>query len=78
MKPEKRPEMSKAKKGSTKNEQTRVNKNGLEVPTLARIEEALSEAESMDDFFGKEGIMSKLFAQTLEQMLEGELTEELG
>ena len=62
MKPEKRPEMSKGNKGAAKNEQTRVNKNGLEVPTLEGIEEALSEAESMDDFFGKEGIMSKLFA----------------
>ncbi len=32
----------------------------------------------MDDFFGKEGIFARLFATTLEQMLEGELTEQLG
>ena len=61
MNPEKRTEMShqSQKKQSSKSTQTRVNKSGIEVPTLARIEEALSEAESMDDVFGKEGIMSK-------------------
>ncbi|MCB0116163.1 MAG: transposase [Caldilineaceae bacterium] len=32
----------------------------------------------MDDFFGKEGIFSKLFARTVEEMLEAELTEHLG
>ena len=32
----------------------------------------------MDDFFGKEGIFARLFANTLEQMLEAELTEHLG
>ena len=80
MRPEKRTEMSHytQKKQSSKRAQTGVNKNGIEVPTVERIEEALSKAESMDDFFGKEGIMSKLFARTLEQMLEGELTAELG
>ena len=64
MRPEKRTEMSHytQKKQSSKRAQTGVNKNGIEVPTVERIEEALSKAESMDDFFGKEGIMSKLFA----------------
>jgi transposase-like protein len=32
----------------------------------------------MDDFFGREGIFAKLFAHTLEQMLEAELGEHLG
>ncbi len=32
----------------------------------------------MDDFFGKEGIFARLFANTLEQMLEAELTAQLG
>ena len=31
-----------------------------------------------DDFFGKEGIFAKLFAQRLEAMLEAEMTEHLG
>lgn len=32
----------------------------------------------MDDFFGREGIFARLFANTLEEMLEAELTEHLG
>ena len=32
----------------------------------------------MDDFFGKEDIFARLFADTLEQMLEAELSEHLG
>jgi putative transposase len=32
----------------------------------------------MDDFFGKEGIFAKLFAHTIEEMLETELSEHLG
>lgn len=54
------------------------NENGVLVPSLAQIEAALSQAESLDDFFGREGILSQLFARTIEQMLEGELTSELG
>ncbi len=54
------------------------NKNGVLVPDMEQIEAALSQAESMDDFFGKEGILAQLFARTLEQMLEGELTAQLG
>jgi putative transposase len=38
----------------------------------------LAQAKSMDDFFGKEGIFAQLFANTLEQMLEAELSEHLG
>jgi hypothetical protein len=32
----------------------------------------------MDDFFGKEGIFARLFARTMEAMLEAEMTEHLG
>jgi putative transposase len=32
----------------------------------------------MDDFFGRDGIFAKQFANTLEQMLEAELSDELG
>ena len=35
----------------------------------------LSKAKSMDDFFGKEGIFAKLFAHTIEEMLETELSD---
>ena len=48
------------------------------MPSLERIQQELSSAESMDDFFGKEGIFARLFGDTLEAMLEAELTEHLG
>jgi putative transposase len=48
------------------------------LPSVEEIQQELSRAESIDDFFGKEGIMARLFARTLEQMLEGELTAKLG
>lgn len=35
-------------------------------------------ATRTDNFFGKEGVFAKLFASTLEQMMEGELSEHLG
>ena len=60
------------------NDNININKNGIRVPKIEQIEAALSQAESMDDFFGKDGILSQLFARTLEQMLEGELSAELG
>jgi len=50
----------------------------IEMPSLERIQAELGSAKSIDDFFGKEGIFARLFATTLEQMLEAELTAELG
>jgi transposase-like protein len=50
----------------------------IEYPEIGIIQEELNKAESMDDFFGREGIFAKLFAHTLEQMLEAELSEHLG
>ena len=48
------------------------------LPSVERIRQELGKAESIDDFFGKEGIFSRLFAETMETMLEAELTEQLG
>jgi putative transposase len=48
------------------------------MPSLERIQQELGSAKSIDDFFGKEGIFARLFATTLEQMLEAELTGHLG
>ena len=48
------------------------------LPSVEEIQQELGKAESIDDFFGKEGIMSCLFARTLEQLLEAELTAKLG
>jgi putative transposase len=48
------------------------------LPSVERSQEELTSAKSIDDFFGKEGIFARLFAGTLEQMLEAELTAHLG
>ncbi len=48
------------------------------LPSVEHIQQELASASSMDDFFGKEGIFARLFATTLEQMLEAELTAHLG
>src|SRR3954452_8856351 len=48
------------------------------LPSVEKVQQELGRAESIDDFFGKEGIFARLFATTLEQMLEAELTAELG
>jgi transposase-like protein len=45
---------------------------------VERIQQELATATRIDDFFGKEGIFARLFAGTLEQMLEAELTAHLG
>src|SRR5215813_13267872 len=50
----------------------------VEMPSLERIQQELGSAKSIDDFFGKDGIFARLFATTLEQMLEAELTAHLG
>src|ERR671933_550898 len=48
------------------------------LPSVERIQHELASAKSGDDFFGKAGIFARLFAGTLEQMLEAELTAHLG
>ncbi len=50
----------------------------IDMPSIERIQQELSSAKSIDDFFGKDGIFARLFATTLEQMLEAELTAHLG
>ncbi len=48
------------------------------LPSVKHIQRELATAQSIDDFFGKEGIFARLFAGTLEHMLEAELTAQLG
>jgi transposase-like protein len=48
------------------------------MPGADEVQRELSKAKSMDDFFGKEGIFARLFAHTIEEMLETELSEHLG
>ena len=62
--------MSKEKKASRKIQEI--------MPGAEEVQRELSKAKSMDDFFGKEGIFARLFAHTIEEMLETELSEHLG
>ena len=48
------------------------------LPNPEQLASELASAESIDDFYGKDGIFARLFSKTIEQMLETELTEELG
>ena len=50
----------------------------IEMPSAERVQAELAKAESMDDFFGREGIFARLFAKTMEQMLEAEMSDHLG
>jgi len=47
-------------------------------PSLEKIQAELGTAKSIDDFFGKQGIFARLFANTLSEMMESELTSHLG
>ena len=57
-----------------------INKEELQkhLPNPEKLAHELASAESIDDFYGKDGIFARLFSKTIEQMLETELTEELG
>ncbi len=48
------------------------------MPSVEEVQRELAKAKSADDFFGKEGIFARLFAHTIEQMLETELSQQLG
>lgn len=48
------------------------------LPPMELIQQQLGSAKSMDDFFGKEGILSRVFGHTLEKLLEAELSDHLG
>lgn len=58
--------------------QKKNRKEPVHLPSAEEIQNELAQVESIDDFFGKEGIFSKLFARTVEEMLEAELTDHLG
>jgi len=48
------------------------------LPRVEEIQNELKGVENLDDFFGKEGVFARLFARTVEEMLEGELAAHLG
>jgi transposase-like protein len=50
----------------------------ITLPSVEHIQQELGSAKSLDDFFGRDGILARLFATTIEQMLEAELSSHLG
>lgn len=62
----------------TQNKKAKKEAIQKHLPDPEELARELSKAESIDDFYGKEGIFARMFSKTIEQMLETELTEELG
>ena len=48
------------------------------LPAVDIIQQELAGAKSVEDFFGREGIFARLFATTIEGLLEAELADHLG
>jgi transposase-like protein len=61
----------------TQNEPNK-DENKRQLPDPEELARELANAKSIDDFYGKDGIFARLFSETVEQMLEAELTEKLG
>jgi len=59
------------------NEEQLQERGKIEMPGWDRIQAELASAQSIDDFFGREGILARLLSRTLEQMLQAELTAHL-
>jgi transposase-like protein len=59
-------------------ESSKAQKIQEHMPSAEEVQKELAKAKSMDDFFGKDGIFARLFAHTIESMLETELSEQLG
>ena len=70
--------MSKEKDTKRTMQEIMVQQNETTLPSAEEVQRELSKAKSVDDFFGKEGIFSRLFAHTIEEMLETEMSEHLG
>lgn len=49
-----------------------------QMPSPEKVARELGSAQSIDDFYGKDGIFARLFSKTVEAMLEAEITEHLG
>ncbi len=58
--------------------QSRKEAIAAHLPGIEEIERELASVETVDDFFGRDGIFARLFADTLEHLMEAELTEQLG
>ena len=45
------------------------------MPSAEEVQRELAKAKSMDDFFGKEGILARVFGHTLEKLFEAEISD---
>jgi putative transposase len=59
-----------------KNKYEKDNQDSM--PSAKEVARELGKANSIDDFYGKDGIFARMFSKTIEEMLEAELTSELG
>jgi transposase-like protein len=68
------------KKGTdVKVEQKRkLGQSNTSFPSANQSQEELAKVARMDEFFGRDGVFAKLFSETLERMMEAELTDHLG
>lgn len=57
---------------------TKKKERPIEMPSAEEVVRELRRATSIDDFYGKDGIFARLFSDTVETMLEAELTAHLG
>ena len=56
----------------------RTNDFKKHLPDAEAIAKQMARVENIDDFFGKDGVFANLFSQTIEEMIKGELTDQLG
>lgn len=55
-----------------------MNKQKRKVPSTEEIQEELDKVKSLDDFFGREGLIAKLVGPTIQEILNAEMDEHLG
>jgi len=65
-------------KSMTRKKNTKDQVNPKKMPSAEELAQELGKVKSIDDFYGKDGIFARLFSETIEQMLEAELTDGLG
>ena len=65
-------------KGKNIPEGYELNEHGIPVPGLKTLQNILGEAKNMDDFFGKNGLLARLFKTTIESTMEAEMDDTLG
>ncbi len=57
---------------------TKKQERPIEMPSAEAAARAFRKASSIDDFYGKDGFFARLFSDTMETMLEAEMTAYLG